>query len=167
MRGYVVALITTVSGLPGPGDAQQCSACLPGRDVRAARLPHLPHHHQPGVNPNADCQADTLPLYQAAIERVHRRHKPSRCARRAAHRLHAPGDSQSRPAGHRRVLGDMPLIALDDFGTGVLIGTHHLPVSSGSSWPESAVESTRSQNITVSCRHSAAGVWRASSDGSL
>src|SRR5262245_38974173 len=33
--------------------------------------------------------------------------------------------------------------------------------SSGSSWEESFVESTRSQNITVSCRRSASDVWDA------
>ena len=54
-------------------------------------------------------------------------------------------------------LGDMSIIALDDFGTDALIRTDHVPVVFGVELAESVVESTRSQNITVSWRRSASG----------
>ena len=54
------------------------------------------------------------------------------------------------------ILGNMALIMLDD-RSDLLVGADDARKSSGSSWPESCVEPTRSQNITVSCRRSASG----------
>ena len=54
-------------------------------------------------------------------------------------------------------LGNVSLKTLDDFSTRRLIGSDHVPVLF---WVELAgqlVESTKSQNITVSCRLSAWG----------
>ena len=52
----------------------------------------------------------------------------------------------------------MSIVALDDFSTSRLIGTDHVPVVFGIELAdESVVESTRSQNITVSWRRSASG----------
>ena len=55
-------------------------------------------------------------------------------------------------------LGDMSIIACDDLRTDRLVGTDHVPVVFGIELPKRVVESTKSQNITVSCRRSASGV---------
>ena len=47
-------------------------------------------------------------------------------------------------------LGDMPIVALNNFGTHPLVRTDHVSILFGSNCPESLVESTRSQNMTVS-----------------
>ena len=61
----------------------RCQPLEAGRNIRRVAqrelflppaAPHLPHHDQPGVDPHAYRQADTLALSQAAIERVHGLH---------------------------------------------------------------------------------------------
>ena len=60
----------------------------------------------------------------------------------------------------------MPLKAGDHLSACLLIGPHYLAQILGSSRAESAVESTRSQNSTVSWRRSAADAARPAADGS-
>ena len=65
-------------------------------------------------------------------------------------------------------LGNMSFIALDDSVQTFWYACTTSRYSSGSSWEESRVESTRSQNMTVSCRLSASGggaVGRGSASG--
>ena len=53
-----------------------------------------------------------------------------------------------------QILGNMPVKALDDGRAGGLIGAHHLAEVFRVELPGEAVESTRSQNSTVSWRRS-------------
>ena len=77
-------------------------------------------------------------------------------------------DSRSRPAAHRPDIARCALVASDHCGTGLLIRrARPSGSSSGSSWAESAVEPTRSQNITVSWRRSASGTSRLAGGGEL
>ena len=61
--------------------------------------------------------------------------------------------------------GDEAVIACDRARTGVLIGAMTLRMSSGSSRADSAVEPTRSENMTVSWRRSAASATGGSGCG--
>jgi hypothetical protein len=89
--------------------------------------PHLAHHHQPGMAPQAHAQAHPpLPL-QTGIELRHRLHDaqpgPHRPLRVILMRLRIAEVDQEPIA---QILRDMPLVASDHFGAGLLIRPHHL-----------------------------------------
>jgi hypothetical protein len=63
------------------------------------------------------------------------------------------------------VFRDKPAGALDDRGATAVVGADDRAQISGSRRAESAVEPTKSQNITVSCRHSASGDGAAAARG--
>ena len=153
----VAALITTVSGSASPcsraamlgvSPKASCSCC-----VAAA---NLADDDQPGVN--ADAHWDAALLRQADIQRSHGLHNPKPGPHGALriifmrHRI-----AKVHQQAIAQILRDMPLIAVDHLGAGLLIGPHHLPQLFGVELLESAVEPTRSQNITVSWRRSASG----------
>ena len=85
------------------------------------------------------------------------RRSPAQSARRAGHRLRAPADSRSTPTAHPRCTSpDSPSKRRMTVAQVSRYAWMTSRSSSGSSCVERAVEPTRSQNITVSCRRSAA-----------
>ena len=127
--------------------------------------PHLPHHDQPGMDPQAHGQVHPPLLPQAGIELSHGLdhaqpgpHRPLRIV------FMRQGIAKVDQQAIAEILGDMPLKALDHLGAGVLIGPHHLAQVFRVELAGEAVESTRSQNSTVSWRRSASGecgsAWR-------
>ena len=154
MRRRVPAAITTAFG-----SARACS--------RAARF---------GVSPTTACSwaAPTpmrsptttrpvaMPIRTCSAPRDHgcptastRQDRPEQPAR---HRLRVPRDSRSRRDPVAHVLGDKAVKAANGLGNAAVIRADQSRRSSGSSREASAVEPTRSQNITVSCRRSAYAV---------
>ena len=87
---------------------------------------HLPHHDEPGVDPDPHREPDSLVLDEPRIERPHRRQQLQAGAHGALGivlmRLRiAEVDEQPIP----QILGDMALVALDDRRRGLLVGAHH------------------------------------------
>ena len=111
------------------------------------------------MDAQAHGQLHPLLLRQAGIELSHGLHDPQPGPHRPLGVIFVRlGIAKVDQQAIAEILRDMPLKAGDHLGAGLLIGPHHLAQSSGSSWLASAVESTRSQNSTVSWRRSASGV---------
>ena len=103
------------------GGLTQRQLFLPGT------APYLPHHDEPGMDPQAHGQVHPALLPQAGIELAHGLDH----AQPGPHgplgvifvRLGVPEVDQEAIA---EILGDMPLKAGDHLGAGLLIGPHHL-----------------------------------------
>ena len=164
---------TDHQGIRGRNALQTARRGWGSRRVRAVPAGcHLPPHPTT-TSPwmprrTASCTPRSLPGGIELAQGLH--HALARRVPPAGHHLHGRGDSRSRRAGHRRDPGRYSLKAGDDLGAGVLVSPTTARQSSGSRWLASTVESTRSQNSTVSWRRSASGTcgaWIAVGAGTI
>ena len=113
--------------------------------------PHLPHHHESGMHPQAHGELHAALLGEAAIQLCHGLNHPQASR-------HGPlgvifmgaGVAQIDQQAIPQILRDMALEAGNHPGAGVLIGPHHPTQVFRIELRRSPVESTRSQNRTVS-----------------
>ena len=89
--------------------------------------PHLAHHHQPGMDPQAHGQLHAPLLRQAGIELPQGLHHPQPGPHRPLGVIFVrQGVAEVDEQAIAEILRDMPLKAGDHLGAGVLIGPHHL-----------------------------------------
>ena len=124
----MAALITRVLGAAMPlqaggqvGGLAERQLFLPGA------APHLTHHHQPGMDPQAHGQVHPPLLRQAGIELPQGLHHPQPGPHRPLGVIFVrQGVAEVDEQAIAEILGDMPLKAGDHLGAGLLIGPHHL-----------------------------------------
>ena len=78
---------------------------------------------------------------------------------------HGPAKIHQQPVAE--ILCDVAFVLVNHLGGGRLVGAHDLPQVFGVELLGDLVESARSQNITVNCRRSASGAWRATAGEQL
>ena len=88
---------------------------------------HLPHHHQPGMDPQAHGQLHPPLLRQAGIELAQGLHHPQPGPHRPLGVIFVrQGIAKVDQQAIAEILRNMPLKAGNHLGAGVLIGPHHL-----------------------------------------
>ena len=104
------------------------------------------HHHQAGVDADSGATAGSVPL---GWRRASTTSKPARIARTASSSC-ARGQPKYTIKPIAQILGHMPVVPRDHLATGTLVGLHQIAQFFRVEPSASAVEPTRSQNITVS-----------------
>jgi hypothetical protein len=118
----------------------------------------LADHHQPGVNAEPHGQAHPMLPLQACIQGPHGLDHAEPATDGPLDRVFMRlGIAKVHQQAIAEVLCNVAVKALDDLGTGGLISPHHDAEVFRIELTASAVESTRSQNRTVSWRRSASG----------
>ena len=124
----VAALITSVLGAASPCRRAARLGVSPRASCSCRRAaPHVAHHHQPGMDPQAHGQLHPLLLRQAGIELAQGLDHPQPGPHRPLGVIFVrQGIAEVDQQAIAEILGDMPLKAGDHLGAGVLIGPHHL-----------------------------------------
>jgi len=89
----------------------------------------LAHHHEPGVDPHPDGQADPVRLLQAGMQPLHRGNGSKACPHGALGVVFVRlGIAKVDQQAIAKVLGNVPVEALDDLGTRSLVRPDHRPI---------------------------------------
>ncbi len=124
----MAALITRVLGAARPCRRAARLGVSPRANCSCRRAaPHVAHHHEPGMDPQAHGQVHPPLLRQAGIELPQGLHHPQPGPHRPLGIIFVrQGVAEVDEQAIAEILGDMPLKAGDHLGAGVLIGPHHL-----------------------------------------